>query len=69
VALCFHSGSGAVLMEDLEVSLNSFETWIELSERVSGVLQYFNTEICSKIERMGSEDTHVSYGVVRRLGV
>jgi hypothetical protein len=56
-------------MEDLGVSLNSFETWIELYERVSRVLHYFNTEFCSKIERMGSEDTHLSYGVVRRSGV
>lgn len=46
-------------MVDLGVSLNSFETRIELSERVSGVLHYFNTEFCSKIERMGSENTHM----------
>jgi len=46
-------------MEDLGVSLNSFETRIELSDRVSGVLCHFNTEFCSKIGRTGSENTHV----------
>jgi hypothetical protein len=37
-------------MEGLGVSLNSFKTRIELSDRVSGVLCHFNTESAPKSE-------------------